>query len=581
MDDAGPLRKSCRGGKLLNRRPRASRTIGEGVRLIMKRTLLWLLVSLAFTAPLSPSLAQTPAPAPLSAAPGKSGGEGGGQDANVTLREATKEDPILKTSVGQPAAPPTGNDPASRCIRLAYSDQSGIKDAPSQITDATVQPAATDKPAVCIVNGYIQSQIAFRIWLPLETWNGKFMQTGCGGRCGALLAGACEFQTTRGYACVASDLGHRSTTYDDLWAIDNIPAQIDFGFRATHVATLVGKVLTAEFYGKPPAHSYYVGASTGGRQGLVAVQRFPADYDGVIAGEPAMGTPGAPHGAASSPLQQATAGLFKNGAALISPADIRMVHKAVIARCDGDDGLKDGIISDPRTCAFKPQELRCKGPKTPDCLTPDQVAAVASVYVAGPQPGSELGWIGAYVAEDGSRGRYVKRAAVTNTYPYTWVFDDATNPDIRAFKAAGGKFILYQGWADEAVFPLNPVNYYETVERLMGGRAQTQDFFRFFIIPGQSHIPGNIGAESLDYVVALENWVEHEQAPDVLIGHKLKSIQQMMGPMYLRKDLAPSNFLYSRPIYPYPIQARYRGKGDPDDASSFGAWDPTVKAWVK
>jgi hypothetical protein len=544
-------------------------TIRNRVRPIMKRILLWLLASLAFTAWLSPTFAQTPPQAPLSASPGKSGGEGGGQGSNVTLQEATKQDPILKSSVGQPAAPPTGNDPASRCIRIAYSDQSTIKDAPSQIIDALVQPAATDRPAVCIVNGYIQSQVAFRIWLPLTTWNGKFMQTGCGGRCGAPLVGACEFQVTRGYACVASDLGHRGTTYDDLWAINNIPAQIDFGFRATHV------------YGRPAKYSYYVGASTGGRQGLVAVQRFPADYDGVIAGEPAMGTPGAAHTSASSPLQQATMGLFRNGVALITPADIRMVHRAVIARCDADDGLMDGIIGDPRTCAFKPRDLLCKGPKTSNCLTPDQVTAVASVYAAGPQPGSELGWIGAYVAEDSSRGRYVKRAAVTNTYPYSWVFDDATNPDIRAFKAAGGKFILYQGWADEAVFPLNPVNYYETVERLMGGRAETQNFFRFFIIPGESHIPGNVGAESLDYVVALENWVERGQAPDVLIGHKLKSIQQMMGPMYLNKDLRASNFLYSRPIYPYPIQARYVGQGDPDDASSFGPWNPATKSFLK
>jgi feruloyl esterase len=517
----------------------------------------------------------------MSASPGKSGGEGGGQGTNVTLHEATKADPILRSSVGQPAGPPTGADPASRCIRIAYSDQSTIKDAQTQIIDAAVQPAKAGSPAVCVVNGYIAHQIGFRIWLPLETWNGKFMQTGCGGRCGDLLPGACEYQSTRGYACVASNLGHRGTTYDDLWAVDDIPAQIDFGFRATHVATIVGKTITTAFYGQPPKHAYYVGASTGGRQGLVAVQRFPADYDGVIAGEPAMNAPGKINGPAWAPLDQATQGLFKDGKALIDAADIRMVHRAVLARCDGDDGLKDGIITDPRTCAFKPSDIRCKAAKTPDCLTPEQVAAVASVYAAGPQPGSELGWIGAYVAEDGTLGRYAKHAAVTNQYPYTWVFDDAANPDIRAFKAAGGKFILYQGWADEAVFPLKPVDYYETVERLMGGRAATQDFFRFFIIPGESHIPGNVGAESLDYVVALENWIEKGQAPDVLMGHKLKAIQQMMGPMYLDKDLAPSNYLYSRPIYPYPIQARYKGKGDPDDASSFGPWNPGTKTWVK
>ncbi len=527
-----------------------------------------------------PAFAQPAPVAPISASPGRSGGEGGGQGSNVTLHEATKADPILKSSVGQPAGPPTGDDPASRCLRIAYSDQSSIKDAPTQIIDAAVKPARGDAPAHCVVNGYINPQIGFRLWLPLDTWNGKLMQGGCGGRCGELLAGACEFQVTRGYACIANDLGHHGTTYDNIWAIDNVASEIDFGFRATHVAVVVAKLLTTDFYGRPPRHSYFIGASTGGRQALIGVQRFPLDYDGVVSGEPAgSSTRGAVRGAD---------GAIDGGRALtidnkpvVTPAEIRMLHRAVVAACDANDGLADGIITDPRTCAFEPKDLQCQGAKTPDCLTAQQVAAVSAVYAGGPQKGSELAWIGAYIAEDGSAGRYVRSVSNPYRYPYSWVFNDAGNPDIRAFKAAGGKFILYQGWADEVIPPLNAVDYYETVERLMGSRAATQDFFRFFAIPGQSHIPGNIGAESLDYVVALENWVEKGQAPDRMIGHKLKRIQQMMGPMYLDRDLAPSNYLYSRPLYPYPIQARYKGRGDPDDAASFGPWDPATGTWVK
>jgi hypothetical protein len=310
----------------------------------------------------------------------------------------------------------------------------------------------------------------------------------------------------------------------------------------------------------------------------VEAQRFPLDFDGVVSGEPAVQPP--PTGPNAAHMLGGE-GLFVDGRSKLSPDELRMVHRAVLARCDGGDGVKDGIVEDPRACPFHPAELLCHGPKTPDCLAPDQVAALERVYASGPMPGSELGWIGAYVAADGSEGRYIRHPARTNTYPYAWVFDYALNPDLRPLKAAGHKLILYQGWADEVIPPKVVVDYAETVERVAGGRAATQDFFRFFVVPGESHIPGNIGAESVDYVQAMEAWVEKGQAPDVLIGRKLKSIKQMMGPMYLDGDLkVPSNWLYSRPLYPYPIQAHYTGRGDPDDASSFGPWDPATGRFV-
>lgn len=513
------------------------------------------------------------------AAPGRSGGEGGGSITNVTVAEATKEDPYLKTVVGQPSGAPTGNDPSSRCLRLAWQDFTGIEHAPTQIVDATVKPATDGAPAVCVVNGFIAPQVAFRIFMPLENWNERYLQNGCGGRCGELLPLRCEFKSREGYACLASDLGHRGTTYDNVWAIDDVPAEIDFGFRATHVASIVGKVITKQFYGRPHKHAYFIGASTGGRQALIEAQRFPEDFDGIVAGASGGITPGVIPGAGRrGPGGRA---LYDENGPVITTSEIRMLHRAVLKQCDGKDGLEDKIITDWRTCDFKPSSLLCKGAKTSECLTQKQVSAVDTVYATGPALGSEMAWIGAFVAEDGSKGRSQPRTSTPYSYPYSWVFNDSGNVDLRPFKATGGKLIYYTGMADEGLHPSRPSAYYETVERVVGSREETQDFFRLFIIPGQSHIPGNAGAESLDYLDVVQAWVEEGKAPDVIIGHKLKKITQMMGPVYYPKDLVPENRLYSRPHYPWPIQARYRGKGNPDDSASFGPWDPVTKKWVQ
>jgi len=524
---------------------------------------------------------QAPIQAPIkamSAAPGLSGGEGGNSGpVTVTLEPATKADPILKTIVGQPKAAPTGDDPATRCVLLSYKDFSKIKDAPTQMLSASVTPGKNGEPSLCEISGFIAPQVGFTMWMPLENWNGKYLQTGCGGRCGKLLPDTCLVQYKRGYACMAHDLGHRSTTYDNVWAIDDVPAEIDFGFRATHVAAIVGKVITEAYYRKAPAHSYFIGASTGGRQALVAVQRFPNDFDGVIGGVALARVPGLDP---STPYTMGGSLLWQDGKAVLTADEIRMVHSAVMAKCDAADGLKDGIITDSKGCTFQPASLLCKGDKTATCLTPKQVATLDTIYAGGTQRGSELGWIGAYVAQDNSKGRYIPRTEGGYSYPYSWVFNDSSNPDIRPFEKAGGKFILYGGWADEVVNPVGTSSYYDSVERVIGSREETQKFFRTFMIPGESHIPGNVGAESINYLYALENWVEKGQAPDVLIGHKLKTITIMLGPIVLDKDMVADNYLYSRPHYPYPIQSRYKGKGNPDDASSFGPWNPVTGKWM-
>ena len=475
----------------------------------------------------------------------------------------------------KPTPPGTGapaGDAVAVCAAFKDGDYSTLTDAPTLLVNSVAQAATGELPALCLVNGRIAPTIGFRMWLPLGTWNGKLAQGGCGGRCGDILDDGCQIVVARGYACLAADMGHKGTFYDDLWAIDNVPGEIDFGFRSTHVANIAARALTEAFYGKKPRWVYYFGASTGGRQGLVSAQRFPGDFDGIIAGEPAMGTPGTAQAEVGPALRRAVASLYDDaGKPLVSPAEIQRVHDAALARCDMDDNLQDGFISDPRRCGFRPAQLQCKTAGDSGCLTLRQVAALDGVYAAGAMPGSERGWIGAYVGKDGGTGRYVRRMKNTYKYPYAWIFNDATNPDLRPFKARGGKLILYQGWADEATFPGNPPAYYETVERLMGGRAETQDFFRLFMIPGQSHIPGNGGAETIDYLSHLEAWVERGEAPDVLLAQKMKRLARFAGPVTYAEFLTPENVEFARPVYPYPVQAKFSGRGDPKSADS---WRP-------
>ncbi len=484
--------------------------------------------------------------------------------------------PALAARLTPPMPDPPGasrpaGDPAAACTALKGADFSNVKDAPSLIVSAAVRQPDKDMPLLCLVNGQIAPTIGYRMWLPLVSWNGKFAQTGCGGRCGDILDDGCQIVVARGYACIAADLGHKGTFYDDLWAIDNVPGDIDFGFRATHVTNITGRTVTEAFYGQKPRYTYYFGASTGGRQGLVEAQRFPEDFDGIIAGEPAMGPPGASHTEVGPALRASVAALNPGGRPILTLADINLVHSAAVARCDRDDNASDGFISDPRHCGFKPAQLLCKGDKAPTCLTADQVAALDRVYANGAMPGSEKGWVGAYIGADGGPGRYLWHLKNPYHYPYAWIFNDATNPDLRAFKARGGRLILYQGWADEACYPGNPADYYETVERLMGGRADTQDFFRLYMVPGESHIPQvSGGAETVDYLSYLEAWVERGQAPDILLAQKMKVLARFAGPVTYASYLTPDNVAFSRPLYPYPVRARYAGKGDVDDAANWG-----------
>ncbi len=485
-----------------------------------------------------------------------------------------------------------------QCNALAHSDFSRVQDAPTQITEARWVTANTDIPAHCRVQGYVAPQVGFDIRMP-EHWNRKLLMIGCGGYCGGLSSqdSVCDAPLRNGYACVVSDMGHRSNSIaDGLWAYNNLQAKIDFGYRATHVATLAGKAITEETYRSAPDRSYFFGCSTGGRQALVSAQRFPWDFDGIIAGDPPVDY--------SMPFVYALGTTITyagpDGTPLLTQSALQLLHEAGLAKCDLSDGLKDGIIANPRSCRFDPGELACKAGKGASCLTDAQVAAARKVYAGVSTPTGELLYPGAAVGSElnwnGSFGGDLEQHFVT-AFQYlrfmpdagpTWKVADfdarrdykrfgmadalssASNPDLRKFKAAGGKLLMYGGWNDTLITPGSVIDYYETVERTMGGRKVTQDFLRLFMIPGMNHCTGGDGAYAVDYLSYLEAWVEKGEAPNKLIGAHLKP----EDPGRLDFPLDPARIQFSRPVYPYPSYAKYLGHGDPNSAASFGPVEP-------
>jgi hypothetical protein len=506
------------------------------------------------------------------------------------------------------AEPALASNATERCAALMTTDLSMVPDAPTKITQARWVTGNADTPSYCEVQGYVSPSVGIEILLPGSTWNGKLLKAGCGGFCGSTrVVQICEGALRRGYACIASDMGHKSTPTDGVWAYNNLLAKIDWGFRAVHVAALAGKAIVARYFDTIPKRSYFFGCSTGGRQALIAAQRFPWDFDGIIAGAPPL-----EHTRNNlNVLWNHRAVLDERGKSVLMPADAELVHRAVLKRCDANDGLEDGIIDDPRTCKFDPAELICKADKQGGCLSARQVEAVGKLY-SGPvtfpgehsatgtlMPGSELNWIGMYFSQDGGRGHSYQYQTDKMRYSAfmpdpgpRWQLSDldfaadpkrfgvmeslyaANNPDLRKFKKAGGKLILFHGWGDQGDFPLAAVDYYETTERTMGGRDATQDFFRLFMVPGMGHCTGGEGAYLIDYLSYLEDWVEKGQPPDRLIGVHPNDPQAVPPLAFGLYPLDPAQIKFSRPIYPYPARAMYSGHGDPNAAASFKRRSP-------
>jgi feruloyl esterase len=456
----------------------------------------------------------------------------------------------------------------------------GAFSAPGQRQGAGVNPYQ-DLPEFCRVTLTVtpssDSDIKVEVWLPSSGWNGKFQAVGNGGWAGVISFTAMADAVRHRYASASTDTGHVGAR--GAFALGHPEKLIDFAWRSEHEMTVQAKAIIRAFYGTAPKQSYWNGCSTGGRQGLKEAQKFPEDYDGIIAGAPANRT------AISLWIADA---VLKNPASYIPPAKYPVIHEAALAACDARDGLKDRLIDDPSTCSFDPNVLLCTGEGGPDCLTPAQVKAVKQIYspainprtgkqlFASLVPGTELGW-GAQAqgpepaANIYDQYRYVvfkdanwdwktfdfDRDAARGDLPENLVMN-ATDPDMKAFFSRGGKLLLYHGWSDPQVPTLNTITYFKSVVDVMGGASNASKNVRLFLAPGMGHCGGGEGPNAFDKVGALERWVEQGQAPDVLIA------SHTTGTTVDR----------TRPLCPYPQVARYTGTGSIDDASNFACRVP-------
>ncbi len=481
-------------------------------------------------------------------------------------------------------------------IALAQSVPAGSFTAPNgqvfQNMPAFCRVAAAAHPTS-------DSNIQFEVWMPSTGWNGKFNGVGNGGLAGTISYSAMAPVLQLGYATASTDTGHTNAGGIGSFALGHPEKIIDFGYRAHHELAQKSKAIIAAFYGQGAKRAYYTGCSQGGQEGLMEVQRFPDDYDGAVVGDPDNFFTHHEIGAHLW-ITLTMFGSDPNGVIPISKD--ALIGNAVNAACDAKDGLSDGILNDPRRCHFDPSVLLCQPGQDPStCLTAAQVDAVKKVWSGvdreihpGFYPGFERG------AEATNWPGFISPSApLTNIHsvlglPFFkyFVFDDpnwdfhtfnfktdvplvlnklvagqtmssifnSTNPDLEPFKRHGGKLIHYHGFSDDDVPPVNSINYYQSVvaveaEEHGPRRAleETQDFYRLFMIPGMSHCSGGPGTDHFDALTALDNWVEHGVAPDKIIAsHVTNGVVTM-----------------TRPLCPYPQEARYKGFGDPNDAASF------------
>ncbi len=463
------------------------------------------------------------------------------------------------------------------CAKLAGGAFNLLPGAPTEVVSATMVAANGAMPAYCAIEGYVNPTDNFGLWMPEPAhWNHKYIVRGCGGSCGSVAVKlACTSHVRDGFACLITDMGHRSTLIDNVWVADNLPGQVDFGYRATHVTTIAGRAIVKSFYGDDPGASYFMGCSTGGRQAMIEAERFPFDFDGIIAIAPASMAPFSGGTASVPSIDDLNRGA--DGRAILTNRKIPMLHRAVLAACDAKDGVIDGLIADPATCGFSPANLLCKGDDRQDCLTAPQVAAAQRIYHSrGQALGSELAWLDTYLHDNDppapgnpfmSRGDPATEESLINP----------ADPDLHPFQSHGGRLIMVQGWADPSVMPGPTTAYDRLATAAMGGTAQMQAFARLFMVPGMQHCSGGEGAYAINYVGALDTWVKAGKAPDRLVGAHVRPGVKLDFFGIDLPLLKPADFAFTRPYYPYPLVAVYSGHGNPDDAGSFVAMSPDGK----
>lgn len=492
--------------------------------------------------------------------------------------------PVPLTPLPERAAIP----PVMNCADLAKQDFLNIPGAPSRIT-STEAETKDGGEQFCLVKGIIAPQIQFEFHLPAKSYTGRYLQGGCGGACGAIyqtVTPTCDNQVAFGGAFAVSfnNSGHVGPELrDTLWAAKDPQLRIDFAWRASHVMAVVAKEILKTYYGKAPEYSYFLGCSNGGREAMMEAQRYPKDFDGIVAGAPALWiTAGV-----TRIIHEAKVARGPDGDPVMTPAAAMVLHKAVIASCDGIDGLKDGEIANPRVCHFDPRTIVCKPGRNGDCISAEQAEVARKLYrgavddrgrqlfFAGEPYGSELLWTapGSFTADGdqlaANQIKYMIYGGETHQ-DFDWrswqpgkadVVDmlqkggyyDANNPDLSAFKANGGKLIMWQGEADNAGGSYILLDYYQNVRDRMGGFAGTGDFLKVYMLPGVYHCSGGYVAYEHDMLGPMVNWVERGEAPGAIVG----------------TAILDGGKIRNRPVYPYPVQAKYKGAGDINAVDSF------------
>ena len=442
----------------------------------------------------------------------------------------------------------------------------------------------SDLPAFCRVSATLKpssdSNIKMELWLPTSGWNGKFEANGNGGWTGSINPPALAAGLSRGYAAAMSDLGHEGASAS--FAFGHPEKLVDFGYRAAHEMTVASKAIVAAYYAQPIKDSYWTGCSAGGRSALMEAQRYPADFDGIIAGSPGLDWTG--RSLQSVWVAQAT---HKTDASFLPPGKFIALHNSVIAACDAKDGVKDGVLEDPTTCGFDPKELECKGEDGPFCLTSAQVETARAIYspvlnsrtkqaiFPGFERGSETGWNTMAGQQPFGIGMDLFKFVVFHDPEWdykTFDFDagaaqtekaengllNANDANLKPFMDRGGKLIQYHGWADPQIAPGSSVRYYKKVLDTMGGAAKVQSFYRLFMVPGMAHCGGGDGTSTFDMLAALEQWKEQGKAPEQIAASRMRG----------------GKVDRTRPLCPYPQVAKYKGTGSTDDAANFSCAIP-------
>jgi hypothetical protein len=461
---------------------------------------------------------------------------------------------------------------------------------------------ADDKPTP-------DSDIKIEIWMPASGWNGKFRGQGNGGFAGEIDYRGLAVAVLQGYASAATDTGHAAIGTNATWALGHPEKIIDYAHRAIHEMTALGRTTVQAFYGDAPKHSYFASCSNGGRQALMEAQRYPDDYDGILAGAPANYWT---HLLSNAVFDAQATTL--NPDSYIPSSKLPAIARAVLAACDAKDGVKDGIVNDPRQCHFDPAAILCKQGNSDSCLTKPQAIALKKLYegahdskgqqvfpgyvpggeegpggwglwITGPAPGKALlfafgnGFFGNMVYEQADwdyKQAKLDNALAAADKKFATVMN-SNDPNMKPFQSHGGKLILYHGWNDAAISPLNAINYYESVLSTMG-KQPADSFVRLYMVPGMQHCAGGPGPDDFgefgisqpndpqhNIYLALEQWTEKGTVPATIIASKLEG----ETPAGSAAAGPAAKLKMTRPLCAYPQQAKYKGQGDPNEAASF------------